>query len=59
MASAYIGTTIMPPIFGSLAARFHFSIFPYFLGVTIVVMVILTEIVNNKTTSPKERINEA
>lgn len=49
MACAYIGTTLMPPFFGKLAAYFSFSILPLILAVILFVKIILTELVNKKT----------
>jgi len=49
MASAYIGNIFMPPLFGQIASFFGFFIFPYFLGVTLVLMVIMVEILYKKT----------
>jgi fucose permease len=48
MASAYIGTTLMPPIFGRLASYTGFGIFPVFIGIILVINVIMTEILNKK-----------
>jgi len=48
MASAYVGTTLMPPIFGWLASYMSFSIFPIFIGIILLLMVVMVEIVNRK-----------
>jgi fucose permease len=48
MASAYIGTTLMPPIFGRLAAHISFSIFPVFIGIILIVKIIMIETLNRK-----------
>jgi len=48
MGSAYIGTTIMPPIFGRLATYMSFGIFPVFIGVVLVVKVVMVEVLNKK-----------
>jgi MFS family permease len=48
MASAYIGTTLMPPLFGRLAAFFDFSVFPICVGAVLIIKIIMTEIVNKK-----------
>ncbi|MBQ8921952.1 MAG: MFS transporter [Oscillospiraceae bacterium] len=43
-ASAYIGTTLMPALFGRLAARSgNMQIFPLFLGFFLVLLALLTE----------------
>ena len=43
MASAYIGTTLMPPLFGLTADRAGLQIFPLFLLLFLVLMALLTE----------------
>ena len=48
MASAYIGTTFMPPIFGQLASFIDFRIFPLFIGIILIAKIILTETLNRK-----------
>jgi len=48
MGSAYVGTTIMPPIFGWLASYMSFSIFPIYIGIILLVMIITVEAVNRK-----------
>jgi fucose permease len=48
MASAYIGVTIIPPIFGHLASYISFNIFPIFIGLTLILKIIMVEIVNKK-----------
>jgi fucose permease len=49
MGSAYVGTTIMPPIFGWLASYLSFGIFSVFIGIILMVMIIAVEAVNKKT----------
>jgi fucose permease len=51
MASAYIGTTLMPPLFGRLATFFDFSVFPIFVGAVLIIKILMTEIVNKKCTT--------
>ena len=48
MASAYLGTTFMPPVFGLLAQYVHVGLYPVFLGVFAVLMLITTELLNRK-----------
>jgi len=48
MASAYVGTTLMPPIFGWLASYLSFGIFPIFIGIILLLMIVMVEIVNRK-----------
>jgi fucose permease len=48
MASAYIGTTLMPPVFGRIAAHTGFSIFPVFIGIILILKIIMIETLNRK-----------
>jgi len=48
MGSAYVGTTLMPPIFGWLASRIHFGIFPVFIGIVLIIKVVMIETLNRK-----------
>ena len=48
MATAYIGTTLMPPFFGVMAAKLGFSQFPIWLLPLCILMIITTELVNKK-----------
>jgi fucose permease len=48
MASAYIGTTFMPPLFGRIAAHNGFIIFPLFIGALLLLKIIMTETLNKK-----------
>lgn len=43
MACAYIGATFMPALFGLLAENITIALFPYYLMITLVFMVIMTE----------------
>ena len=43
MASAYVGTTLMPPLFGLIADRAGLRMFPLFLALFLVLMALLTE----------------
>ena len=53
MASAYIGTTLMPPLFGLVASNIGFYIFPVFIGIALLAKIILTENLNKKVTKVK------
>jgi fucose permease len=53
MASAYIGTTLMPPIFGRLASNIGFNIFPIFIGIILIIKIIMVEILNRKIDNKK------
>lgn len=46
MASAYCGSTFMPPVFGLLAQFINVSLYPAFLGVFALLLLLLTECVN-------------
>jgi fucose permease len=48
MASAYIGTTLMPPVFGKLASQINFAIFPLFIGIVLILKIIMVEMLNRK-----------
>lgn len=49
MASAYVGTCLMPLVFGILAERIHISLFPYYLMLILVLMIVMHERLNIKT----------
>ena len=46
MASAYIGSTFIPPIFGFIAQKITISLFPYFLLILVSLLLIVTEKAN-------------
>jgi fucose permease len=48
MASAYIGTTLMPPIFGWIASNRSFDIFPAFIGIILIIKIIMIELLHKK-----------
>ena len=50
-ASAYMGSTVMPPIFGLLAQHVTVKLFPYFILALIVVMILCNECLNKITTN--------
>lgn len=52
MASAYVGSTFMPPLFGLLGNHIGFAILPMYLAVFIVLMICMTEL-TFKTTAKK------
>jgi len=54
MAFAYIGTTLMPPVFGALSSVAGFGIFPVFLGIFLIIKIILVKILNKKTDKKAE-----
>lgn len=53
MASAYVGTLIMPPFFGILAEKISISLFPIFLLVILVLMFVMHERLNKVTMEDK------
>ncbi|HZK19505.1 MAG TPA: MFS transporter [Treponemataceae bacterium] len=53
MATAYIGTTIMPPLFGFVAGRTSFTILPFVLVFILLVECIVTEIVTIQITGAR------
>jgi len=53
MASAYIGTTFMPPLFGKITSFLSFNFFPLFLGVILLLNIIMVEILNKKVDKNK------
>lgn len=48
MASAYIGATFMPPLFGLIANYVEIGLYPAFLGFFAIIMFIMTERLNKK-----------
>ena len=40
MASAYLGATIAPPVFGIIADNISISLYPHYLGITAVIMLV-------------------
>ena len=54
MASAYVGTCIMPPIFGLIANYISVGFFPIFLLAILIVMAIMHELLKKKTHKREE-----
>lgn len=46
MASAYLGTTLMPPLFGVLADNISLSLYPFYLAVLALTMLVMTHSMN-------------
>lgn len=46
MATAYVGSTFVPPLFGALSQIVGFGILPYFLVILVLVMLLTTDKVN-------------
>ena len=57
MATAYVGSTLVPPLFGFIAKATEFNILPFFLLVLIIIMLITSEIVNNVCKNKLEKIS--
>jgi fucose permease len=48
MASAYVGTCLMPPLFGLIANSISVSLFPLYLLATLILMIVMHEILLQK-----------
>lgn len=48
MASAYMGSTFMPPIFGLIAQYINIGFYPVYLGIFAILMLVMTEMLNSK-----------
>ena len=48
MASAYIGTCLMPPLFGSIARHLSIKLLPIYLLLFLLLMTIMNELLNKK-----------
>jgi fucose permease len=48
MASAYIGTTFMPPLFGQITSFLNFKVFPLFISGILILNIIMVELLNKK-----------
>ncbi len=49
MASAYIGATFMPPLFGLIAQHINIGFFPLYLFIFAAVMLVMSELLNKAT----------
>lgn len=54
MASAYVGTTFMPPLFGLIAAHIHIGLYPVFLLALAVLMLCMSEKLNRTVAKRQE-----
>lgn len=43
MASAYVGTCLVPPLFGLLAQYINIGLFPYFMAAILILMTVMSE----------------
>ena len=48
MASAYTGCTLMPPLFGLIGQYIHIGLYPLYLGIFAIGMLVMTEALNRK-----------
>ena len=48
MASAYVGSTFMPPLFGLIGSKLGYGLFPYFLGLMLIIMIIMVSYIYKK-----------
>jgi len=55
MASAYIGTTFMPPLFGQITSFFGFNVFPLFISGILILNIIMVELLNKRVDKNKAR----
>lgn len=46
MASAYCGSTFMPPLFGLIAQHINIVFYPYFMAIFVLLLAVMTERVN-------------
>jgi len=53
MASAYIGTTFMPPLFGQAVTYFSFKLFPLFIGGILILNIVMVELLNKRVDKNK------
>ena len=49
MACAYVGTTFMPPLFGVLGAKMSYGLFPFFVGILLLIMIFMVILLYKKT----------
>lgn len=49
MACAYVGTTFMPPLFGVLGAKMSYGLFPFFVGLLLLIMIFMVILLYKKT----------
>jgi fucose permease len=47
MASAYVGSTLMPPVFGVIAEKIDIGLYPIFLMIFVILMIVVVERLNS------------
>lgn len=52
MACAYIGSTLMPPLFGLVAQYINIALFPFYLLILITTALTMSELLNKKIKAP-------
>ncbi|MCR4694532.1 MAG: MFS transporter [Pseudobutyrivibrio sp.] len=58
MASAYVGTTFMPPLYGYLGSKLGFWIMPFYLLFFVILMITMVEITFKNCGNPKFTIRK-
>ena len=48
MASAYCGSTLMPPVFGLIAQYISIALYPFYLAFFIIMVIVMTALLNKK-----------
>ena len=56
MAFAYVGSCLMPPLFGLLAQYVGPALYPWYLGVLLVVMFVMAESLHRRTRDKREAV---
>ena len=56
MAFAYVGSCLMPPLFGLLAQCVSPALYPWYLGVLLVVMFVMAESLHRRTRDKREAV---
>ncbi len=56
MAFAYVGSCLMPPIFGLLAQYITPALYPWYLGGLLVIMFVMAESLHRRTRAKRESI---
>ncbi len=58
MAAAYVGSCLMPPLFGLLGEHISMMLFPYFLLVILILMVFMSERLHKRVAEEKNKNKE-
>lgn len=59
MACAYVGASLMPPIFGMTASRAGYGLFPFYLAALLAVMLLMVETLGRKVDSAHKETGNA